>query len=180
MRWGEAVARWHGRLGPAARQEALAAFRPGRARILVGSDALAEGQNLQRCRIVVNFDLPWNPFRIEQRIGRVHRLGQQREVFVLSLVARDTFEADLVRLFVEKLHLFELSVGELDPIIGEVIESEDELERMLTRIALAESGDRERQLDDFARTLEDAYLRHRDAARRQEALPELSALGEKR
>jgi superfamily II DNA or RNA helicase len=178
--WGESVVGWHGRRGPAERQAALAAFRSGGCRILVGSDALAEGQNLQHCRIIVNFDLPWNPFRIEQRIGRVHRLGQRREVFVLTLVARDTFEAQLACLFVDKLRLFELSVGELDPVIGDLVDSEVEFDSFLSRIALAESRDRERELSEFARRLEDGYLRHRDLEARQAALPELSALGAER
>jgi superfamily II DNA or RNA helicase len=174
--WGEPAVWWHGRLGAEARTAALAAFRGGERRILVDTDALAEGQNLQHCRIIVNVDLPWNPFRIEQRIGRVHRLGQRREVFVLSLVARDTFEAALARLFIDRLHLFELAVGELDPVLGDLADSEADLEGFLLRIALAEGRDRERELASFARTLEDGYLRYRAVTRRHELLPDLGAV----
>ena len=176
--WDQSVTHWHGGMPATARHDALTDFRQGRRRILVGSDALAEGQNLQHCRVLVNFDLPWNPFRIEQRIGRVHRLGQRREVFVMSLVARDTFEADLAQLLARKLRLFELSVGELDPILGDLADSEADIERFLVRIALAESKDRERELAAFARLLEDGYLRHRELAERQELLPDLSAVGD--
>lgn len=177
-RWGESVAYWHGGMAGGERQRALAGFRSGACRILVGSDALAEGQNLQHARLLVNYDLPWNPFKIEQRIGRVHRLGQKREVFVISLVALDTFEAELARLLVQRLHLFELSVGELDPILGELAPAEPDFEQFLMRIALAEDREREERLGEFARTLNDAYLRRRELREYQNALPELGAMEE--
>jgi hypothetical protein len=66
----------------------------------------------------VNYDLPWNPLRIEQRIGRVHRLGQEREVHVVNLWALDTVEAYLMEILDRKIHMFELVVGELDLILG--------------------------------------------------------------
>jgi hypothetical protein len=66
----------------------------------------------------VNYDLPWNPLRIEQRIGRVHRLGQEREVHVVNLWALDTVEEYLMELLDRKIHMFELVVGELDLILG--------------------------------------------------------------
>lgn len=57
--------------------------------VLVSTDAMNEGRNLQFCNLMVNHDLPWNPMRVEQRIGRIHRIGQQRDVYVFNMVQRD-------------------------------------------------------------------------------------------
>lgn len=87
------VAVLHGGLSPDARGSAIRAFTRGEARVLLSTDAGGEGLNLQaRCRLVVNFELPWNPGRVEQRIGRVDRIGQAATVHALHLVARDTAE----------------------------------------------------------------------------------------
>jgi superfamily II DNA or RNA helicase len=86
----------HGGLTPADRRESVRAFNDGRARTLLATDAAGEGLNLQgRCRLVVTLELPWNPLRLEQRIGRVDRLGQTRRVHAIHLVHRGSFE-DLV------------------------------------------------------------------------------------
>src|SRR5437899_1188897 len=114
---GHRVAAYHGGLSPAAKDAAVRAFR-GDADIFMSTEAGGEGRNLQFARTVVNYDLPWNPLRIEQRIGRVHRLGQEREVHVVNLWARDTVEAYLMELLDRKIHMFELVVGELDLILG--------------------------------------------------------------
>ena len=91
------VARLHGALTRAERAEALSRFDAGGARVLVATDAAGEGLNLQaRCRWVIDFELPWTPARLEQRVGRVDRLGQTRRVHALHLVARDTAEALVV------------------------------------------------------------------------------------
>ncbi|MFZ0713979.1 DEAD/DEAH box helicase, partial [Mycobacterium sp.] len=79
---------FHGSMSPSERAATIAAFRSGEAPIMISTDAGAEGQNLQFCNCVLNYDLPWNPMRIEQRIGRVDRLTQPRdEVFVANLYA---------------------------------------------------------------------------------------------
>jgi superfamily II DNA or RNA helicase len=83
----------HGGLSRPERAAAERAFNTGAVRLLVATDVAAEGLNLQaRCRAVVNFELPWNPARLEQRAGRVDRIGQTRPVHALSLIARDTAE----------------------------------------------------------------------------------------
>src|SRR6267143_955220 len=114
---GHRVAVYHGGLPPPAKDAAVRAFRD-EGRIFLSTEAGGEGRNLQFARTVVNYDLPWNPLRIEQRIGRVHRLGQEREVHVVNLWARDTVEAYLMELLDRKIHMFELVVGELDLILG--------------------------------------------------------------
>jgi len=89
----------------------------------------------------VNYDLPWNPLRIEQRIGRVHRLGQEREVHVVNLWAEDTVEEYLIELLDRKIHMFELVVGELDMILGDLAgrKSFEELLMDLWTLKAAES-----------------------------------------
>jgi len=83
----------HGGLSRAERASAVEAFTRGEARILLATDAAGEGLNLHhRCRIVVNVELPWNPVRLEQRTGRVDRIGQQRRVHTFHLVAHDAGE----------------------------------------------------------------------------------------
>ena len=87
----------HGGLGADARRAALARFTSGDARILLTTDAAGEGLNLhQRCRLVINVELPWNPNRLEQRIGRVDRLGQTRTVHAVHLVAAGTAEEQML------------------------------------------------------------------------------------
>ena len=90
-----------------------------RTQILLSTEAGAEGLNLQFCNLVVNYDLPWNPQRIEQRIGRCHRYGQQRDVLVLNFLNRqNAADARLYELLETKLHLFDGVFGASDEILG--------------------------------------------------------------
>jgi hypothetical protein len=74
---------------------------------------------------MVNFDLPWNPMRIEQRLGRIHRIGQQSDVQLTNLVSRGTLEEALLEVLQAKINLFELVVGELDMILGRIADDLD-------------------------------------------------------
>src|SRR5690606_39478732 len=96
---------FHGGMGPHERAAALASFRE-HDRVLVASKAGSEGLNVQFCSTVLNFDLPWNPMIVEQRIGRVHRLGQTQPVTVLNLSVKGTIEARILDLLTHKLRLF--------------------------------------------------------------------------
>lgn len=99
------VAILHGGQSPARRRELVALFNRGQIRTLVSTDAAGEGLNLQqRCRLVVTLELPWNPLRLEQRIGRVDRLGQHRRVHVRHLLHRGSFE-DVVLARLERRRL---------------------------------------------------------------------------
>ncbi len=89
-----------------------------RAQVLVATEAGGEGINLQFCNQVINYDLPWNPMRIEQRIGRVHRLGQTRPVFIHNFATAGTIEEHIVSLLQDKIRMFETVIGELDVILG--------------------------------------------------------------
>jgi SNF2 family DNA or RNA helicase len=127
---GHAVVCFHGGLDARERAEAVQAFRAG-ARVLISTESGAEGLNLQFCHTLVNVDLPWNPMRVEQRIGRIHRLGQQHPVTVSSLCFDGTIEAHVLDLLATKIRLFELVVGELDVILGE-LESRRGFEELVT------------------------------------------------
>lgn len=70
--------------------------------VLVSTEVGGEGRNLQFCNGMVNFDLPWNPMAIEQRIGRIHRIGQSREVFVYNLAAQNTLEHHMLNVLDRK------------------------------------------------------------------------------
>ena len=108
---------FHGELAWREKEEALDRFRTV-APVLVSTEAGGEGRNLQYCHIVVNYDLPWNPMRVEQRIGRVHRLGQEHPVRVVNLAARATIEAYVLEILDRKIRMFELVVGEMEEILG--------------------------------------------------------------
>jgi len=92
-----------------------------------------EGRNLQFSHQLVNFDLPWNPMEIEQRIGRLHRLGQQRPVRIHNFVQAGTLQEHLLELLQEKLNLFELVVGETGLVLGERFGSDEFAEEVFRR-----------------------------------------------
>jgi SNF2 family DNA or RNA helicase len=85
--------------------------------VLVSTDAMSEGRNLQFCNIMVNYDLPWNPMRVEQRIGRIHRIGQTRSVYIFNMALEDTIEEYVLERLYEKIDLFTQTVGELSAIL---------------------------------------------------------------
>jgi SNF2 family DNA or RNA helicase len=113
-----------------------------RAQILVATEAGGEGINLQFCHHMINFDLPWNPMRVEQRIGRVHRLGQTHDVKIYNLSTTGTIEEHIVSLLHEKINMFELVIGGLDVIL-EKIEKKTSLETHLSKIILEAADDAE-------------------------------------
>jgi SNF2 family DNA or RNA helicase len=118
---------------PAAQRQGLVdSFRDqGGALLLTKSGT--EGRNLQFCHRLVNFDLPWNPMEIEQRIGRLHRIGQERVVEIYNLVQAGTLQAHLLEILEGKLNLFDLVVGETGLILGDRFTSEDFEEEIFRR-----------------------------------------------
>jgi len=97
-------------------------WEPDGAQFLISTSAGGEGINLQVCHIVFNYDLPWNPMAVEQRIGRIHRYGQTDTVQVYSLVAEDTVEQRIYSLLEEKLLEIAQAIGKVDPVTGQVVE----------------------------------------------------------
>ena len=108
----QAVVVIHGRMGREERAKAQEAFRhdPG-VLILLATDAAGEGINLQRAHLMVNYDLPWNPNRLEQRFGRIHRIGQTEVCHLWNLIADETREGDVYRRLLEKLEQARESLG---------------------------------------------------------------------
>lgn len=141
------------------RARRLKAFRETRDAVFVSTRVGTEGLNLQFCNVLVNYELPWNPMVVEQRIGRIHRIGQTRDAHIINFAAEGTIEAQVLRLLDRKIKLFELVVGELDVILGEFggaealekqlateflkANSEEEFQRVLDRIGaqISESRD---------------------------------------
>ncbi|XEC93038.1 DEAD/DEAH box helicase [Paenibacillus tarimensis] len=115
----------------------------GRAQVLIATEAGGEGINLQFCHHMINFDLPWNPMRVEQRIGRVHRLGQTEDVKIYNLCTLGTIEEHIVNLLHEKINLFELVIGELDHILERLEKDEQPLEKQIARMMLESAGQEE-------------------------------------
>jgi SNF2 family DNA or RNA helicase len=91
-----------------------------RVQVLVATEAGGEGINLQFASHLINYDLPWNPMRIEQRIGRIHRLGQENDVHIYNFATRGTVESHILNLLYNKIHLFEQVIGELDKILNHI------------------------------------------------------------
>jgi SNF2 family DNA or RNA helicase len=149
-----------GDLSRAEKDSAIARFRD-EARVLLSTGAGGEGRNLQFADTVINFDLPWNPMRIEQRIGRVHRIGQSRDVFVFNFCQTGTVEEQLLRVLHDKINMFELVVGEMDAILGTLDDSRDFAELVLDLwISGRQSGEVERAFDELAGRLLEAKKQH--------------------
>jgi len=101
------------------RDETKGLFREGKAEVMLCTDAAAEGLNFQFCGALVNYDMPWNPMRVEQRIGRIDRLGQKHAVIrIVNLHYADTVETDVYMALRERIGLFQDYVGKLQPILS--------------------------------------------------------------
>ncbi|MGC8468764.1 MAG: dihydroxy-acid dehydratase [Acetobacteraceae bacterium] len=123
-RRGLPFARFDGSLSGPEKDAAVAEFR-ARVPLLLCSESGGEGRNLQFCNTLINFDIPWNPMAIEQRIGRIDRIGQSQDVFVFNLVSAGTIEDAVLRILDEKINMFELVVGEVGAILGAFEEERD-------------------------------------------------------
>ena len=137
------VASIHGGMTWQEREEQVEWFRDSAgARFLVATDAAGEGINLQFCRLMVNYDIPWNPARLEQRMGRIHRYGQKQDVRIVNLVSTDTREGRVLEVLLERLDAIrqELRSDKVFDVIGRLFENESLGEYM--REALSDEGER--------------------------------------
>ncbi|MFZ8831388.1 MAG: helicase-related protein [Thermodesulfobacteriaceae bacterium] len=119
--WGYSVNYIHGGMDLNERVKAEKVFRD-ETQIMIATEAAGEGINLQFCNLMINYDIPWNPNRLEQRIGRIHRYGQQKDVFIFNLVAIDTIEGRILSKLFDKLEEIKEKLGSdrVFDIIGEV------------------------------------------------------------
>lgn len=111
------------------------------ANLMLATDAAQEGLNLQFAHIMVNYDLPWNPIRIDQRMGRLHRYGQDRTVEIRNLFLNDTREAEILKLLTEKIDQIESDLGMRSDVLGRVLEDVDLDKTIMTAVADDRSTD---------------------------------------
>jgi hypothetical protein len=131
------------------RDDAKRRFREGQAHVLLCTDAAAEGLNFQFCGALVNYDMPWNPMRVEQRIGRIDRLGQENPTIkIVNLHYDDTIETDVYRALRSRIGLFESVVGRLQPILSQ-------LPRRISTTVLTNTG-RDRIVSDIETAVHEA------------------------
>ncbi len=142
---GVPFAAFHGGMSGPEKDDAVQHFRE-HARVLLATEVGGEGRNLQFANTLVNFDLPWNPMKIEQRIGRLHRIGQLQEVHIFSLCNAHSAEERILDVLDRRIHLFELVIGEVDLILGR---------------ALGEKEFDERVFEIYSSTQDDAALHQR-------------------
>lgn len=138
---------FHGGMSRDEKDSAHQAFRRT-TQVLVSSEAGGEGRNFQFCHIVVNYDLPWNPMKIEQRIGRVDRVGQTRDVEIYNFAVRGMLDERILDVLEHRIQVFTETVGALDPIL-------ESFEEEVGRIALGEEGDVEVAFAQLDAHLED-------------------------
>jgi SNF2 family DNA or RNA helicase len=152
---------YHGGLSASAKDEVIRHFER-EARVLLSTEAAGEGRNLQFCRTMVNFDLPWNPMRIEQRVGRIHRVGQTRPVQIFNLAAEGTVEDYILNVLDRKLNMFELVIGEMDMILGQIGDERDFEDIVMELWTQARDTD---EADATFEQLGDALVQAREAYR---------------
>ena len=110
---GLTIEKFNGSMSTKERDIAVKKFKQD-SNILVSTEAGGEGQNFQFCSNIINYDLPWNPMRIEQRVGRVHRIGQKNNVYIHNLIISGTIEEYILKMLFEKINLFKMTIGDLD------------------------------------------------------------------
>jgi superfamily II DNA or RNA helicase len=150
------------------KQELIQQFKENcHLRVLLASEVASEGVDLQFCRVVINYDLPWNPMKVEQRIGRIDRIGQQSEkITIWNLFYKDTIDARIYERLFERLGIFEQALGGLEMVIGDEIQklttdlmfqklSNEQQESRIeqTAQALANIKNQEEQLEEQANNL---------------------------
>jgi SNF2 family DNA or RNA helicase len=158
---------YKGGMSRAERARQLKVFKESGVGVLIATRAGSEGLNLQFCNVLVNYELPWNPMVVEQRIGRIHRIGQTRDAHIISLAADDTIEAYVLKLLDQKIKLFELVVGELDVILGEFGGAETMEQRLASEFLKAQS---DRDLAAAVEAMGDEISRSREAGLKQEKI----------
>jgi len=145
------------------KEEVKNAFREGEIQVLLCTEAASEGLNLQTCGVLINYDMPWNPMRVEQRIGRFDRIGQRypevwiRHYFVVGPQGEDTVESKVYRALEDRIDWFRSVVGELQPILAGAA-------RAIERAALATGDERERILSEELKRI-------REEVEAQQAMP---------
>ncbi len=148
---------FYGGLDKTEKDEAVERFRESEEfSVLLSTEVGGEGRNFQFCRVLVNYDLPWNPMKLEQRIGRIDRLGQKsKEIYIYNFFLEGTIEADIIFALDKRIDLFEQSISELEPIIGNI-------EKEIREIVFSEEKDKRKKLNEFNRSLEEELKKNKE------------------
>ncbi len=147
--WGYRTNTIHGGMKLEERVKAEKVFK-NETEVMIATEAAGEGINLQFCNLMINYDIPWNPNRLEQRMGRIHRYGQQKEVFIFNLVANDTREGKVLTRLFEKLEEIKVAMGsdKVFDVLGEIMQQTN-----LSQL-LIEAASNARNLDDILKELD--------------------------
>ena len=159
--WG--VSLFHGQMNPGEKDRAIERFRKeSGSQVLICTEAGGEGRNLQFCHYLVNYDLPWNPMKVEQRIGRVDRFGQTQPISIFNFWVKGTVEERVLDILENRIRMFTDTVGELDPILGEADDIESDIRKIMQTAEEnlgAALADFDRQNDERIRASEEAQGR---------------------
>jgi superfamily II DNA/RNA helicase len=158
------------------RWKSLRDFRDSRAGVLFCPGEASEGYNLQFANVMINFDLPWDPMKIEQRIGRIQRIGGSEDVLIFNLVLKGTIEEEILTICEEKIRMFGEVIGQVEEILGN-LRDEDDIRSMicdlyLNRKAELESGETVGAKEHLEAALDDA-IKHSSAKQDGNALNEI-------
>jgi SNF2 family DNA or RNA helicase len=157
VKWGLSTCQIHGGMDIHQRKKAQEDFRTN-CQICVATEAAGEGINLQFCHLIINYDIPWNPARLEQRMGRIHRIGQKRDVYVFNFVAdeaingKPVIEGKVLRKLLDKLERMRQALGRdrVYDVIGEVLT----LNKVDLAEILREAATNPHRLEDYLDTIE--------------------------
>ena len=163
--WGFSVGCIHGGMRPGSRDEPGSRlyteqqFREGAIQVLVATEAAGEGINLQCCHILFNYDIPWNPNRLEQRMGRIHRYGQRHDCLIFNFVATNTIEGRVLQRLLEKLQEIRDALDDdaVFNVVGEVLPSAH-VERVLRDYYAGKLGDADLE-DRLLKDVDEGHFR---------------------
>ena len=164
--WGFKVASIHGGMKPGSRDEpgtrlhAEQQFREGAVQVLVATEAAGEGINLQVCHILFNYDIPWNPNRLEQRMGRIHRYGQDKDCLIFNFVATNTIEGHVLQRLLDKLQEIRDALDDdaVFNVVGEVLPAAH-VERVLRDYYAGRLGDEDLE-ERLLRDVDEGHFRN--------------------
>jgi SNF2 family DNA or RNA helicase len=125
-----------GTMNQTERDSVIEKFKQGEIKYLIATDAAAEGLNLQNCCLMFNYDLHWNPMKMEQRIGRIHRFKQDRDVTIFNLSVKDTIDDYVLHILYQKIELFTMTVGKMETVLAELKEGSQDIQKTIAEILL--------------------------------------------
>lgn len=139
------VSLFHGGLSAQEKEDAIEVFWQER-QILICTEAGGEGRNLQVASALLNYDLPWSPLKVEQRIGRIHRFGQKKDVHIVNFACKDTVAERVIDILEKKIRLFESALGPSDSLLG-TLEEEKKFSRSIFNFLKKRKSKKENEIE---------------------------------